>query len=89
MKIKPGFEVRKVCGENLIVGMGEKNIDFSHVITLNESSYFLWEKMQAGADTIDKLVEAMTEEYEVDPETARKDIESLVAQLIEYNVVEA
>jgi BMFP domain-containing protein YqiC len=44
--------------------------------------------MLAGKDTIDDVAKAVTEEYEVDFETARKDVETLVKQLAEYGVVE-
>ena len=88
MKINEGFEVRAVCGEHMMVAMGEKNIDFSHVIAFNETSVFIWNQMLAGKDTIDDVAKAVTEEYEVDFETARKDVETLVKQLAEYGVVE-
>lgn len=88
MKLKSGFEVRNVCGENLVVAMGEENIDFTHVITLNETSLFLWEKIENGIDTIDGLVEAITDEYEVDADTARQGVESVVNQLADYGVLE-
>lgn len=71
-----------------MVAMGEKNIDFSHVIAFNETSVFIWNQMLAGKDTIDDVAKAVTEEYEVDFETARKDVETLVKQLAEYGVVE-
>ena len=35
MKIKEGFELRKVCGEYIVVAHGDKNIDFSKVINHN------------------------------------------------------
>ena len=88
MKINEGFEVRSVCGEYMMVAMGEKNIDFSHVIAFNETSVFIWNQMLSGKDTIDDVAKAVTEEYEVDFETARKDVETLVKQLAEYGVVE-
>ena len=88
MKINEGFEVRSVCGEYMMVAMGEKNIDFSHVIAFNETSVFIWNQMLAGKDTIDDVAKAVTEEYDVDFETARKDVETLVKQLAEYGVVE-
>jgi hypothetical protein len=72
----------------MMVAMGEKNIDFSHVIAFNETSVFIWNQMLAGKDTIDDVAKAVTEEYEVDFETARKDVETLVKQLAEYGVVE-
>lgn len=44
MKTKIGFNLRQVCGENIIVAEGEENIDFSNIISMNESSAFLWKK---------------------------------------------
>lgn len=88
MKINEGFEVRSVCGEYMMVAMGEKNIDFSHVIAFNETSVFIWNQMLAGKDTIDDVAKAVIEEYEIDFETARKDVETLVSRLAEYGVVE-
>lgn len=88
MKIKPGFEIQKVCGENILIGMGEENIDFSKVISFNETSLFIWEKMEEGASSIDAIVSSLTEEYEVDVELAKKDVTEFVNQLIELGVLE-
>ena len=46
MKAKPGFNLRVVCGENIIVAEGEENIDFSNIISMNESSAYLWQNIQ-------------------------------------------
>ena len=46
MKIKTGFELRDVCGEKVIIATGIENIDFSRMISLNESAAFLWENIQ-------------------------------------------
>lgn len=37
MKAKNGFNLRTVCGENILVAEGEENIDFSNIISMNES----------------------------------------------------
>lgn len=42
MKAKNGFNLRTVCGENILVAEGEENIDFSNIISMNESSAYLW-----------------------------------------------
>lgn len=88
MKIKPGFQVHSVCGENIIMALGEENVDFSHIIALNESSLLIWNKMNEGVDNIDDLVKCITDEYEIDDATARKDVEALLQQLVKYGVVE-
>lgn len=81
MKVKPGFNIRKVCGENIIVAEGEENIDFSNIISMNESSSYLWNKVQEmDSFTVDDMVRLLQAEYEVDEEVARADCETLAAQ---------
>ena len=46
MKIKNGFELRNVCGENVIIAHGVENIDFTKVITLNESAALIWRQVE-------------------------------------------
>ena len=46
MRTKKGFNLRSVCGEYIIVAEGEENIDFSNVISMNESSALLWKNLQ-------------------------------------------
>lgn len=89
MKIKPGFEVQTVCGEHILMAMGEENIDFSKVIALNETSCFIWEKMKSGIVNVDELVAAVTNEYDIDNATAKADIEALINQFVELGVMEA
>lgn len=81
MKTKIGFNLRQVCGENIIVAEGEENIDFSNIISMNESSAFLWkEAQQLESFTIADLVRILTAEYEVDEATATEDVTKLTAQ---------
>ena len=50
MKTKPGFTLRDICGEYIIVAEGLENIDFSNIISLNESSAYLWKKVEKNLD---------------------------------------
>lgn len=77
MKAKSGFNLRTVCGENIIVAEGEENIDFSNIISMNESSAYLWKNIQGKEFTHEDLVRLLTEEYEVDEATALKDVKAL------------
>ena len=36
MKAKKGFNLRNVCGEQIIVAEGKENIDFSNIISMND-----------------------------------------------------
>ena len=46
MRIKQGFKLNSVCGQNFLVPMGEGNVDYSKLIALNESSLLLWRRME-------------------------------------------
>ncbi|QUB71050.1 PqqD family protein [Prevotella multiformis] len=81
MKVKNGFKLREVCGEHIIVAEGDENIDFSNIISMNESSAFLWEEVQKRSSfTVEDLVELLCGEYEIDKLTARKDATALASQ---------
>ena len=41
MKIKKGFVMRSICGQNVISGEGLEQVNFSKLVTLNESAAYL------------------------------------------------
>ncbi|MBQ6750573.1 MAG: PqqD family protein [Bacteroidaceae bacterium] len=88
MKIKKGFELRKVCDENIIISHGVENINFTKVITLNDSAATLWNKVMDKDFTEEELVNILLDEYEVDKETAAKDVKTLVASWKEAELIE-
>ena len=89
MKAKPGFNLRVVCGENIIVAEGEENIDLSNIISMNESSAYLWQNIQGKEFTHEDLVGLLTQEYEVDEATALKDVKALTELWLQAGIIEA
>ena len=88
MKAKTGFNLRTVCGENIIVAEGKENIDFSNIISMNESSAYLWKNIQDKESfTTDDLAQLLFDEYDVDMETAKADAAQLANQWIEAGIV--
>lgn len=88
MKTKKGFNLRQICGENVIVAEGEENIDFSNIISMNESSAYLWKNIQDKEFTEVELVKLLTEEYEVDEITAKQDVNALVKCWLNAEIIE-
>ena len=89
MKAKKGFNLREVCGEQIIVAEGKENIDFSNIISMNESSAYLWKKVQQMESfTADELAQLLTEQDEVEYEVALKDATTLAGQWVEAGIVE-
>lgn len=89
MKAKPGFNLRVVCGENIIVAEGEENIDFSNIISMNESAAYLWKNIQGKEFTHDDLVKLLTKEYEVDEATAWHDVKALTDLWLQAGIIDA
>jgi len=90
MKIKNGFVLRQVCGENVIVGEGLDAINFGKMLALNETAAWLWQQAQAmGEFTIEALADKLCDEYEVSPDEARRDVAAIIDEWKAVNVVES
>lgn len=76
MKIKEGYRLRKVGNNSIVVGVG--GINFTGLITINETGSFIWKKLEKGMD-VSEIVEALAKECNVKPE----DIEGEVYEFIE------
>ncbi len=80
MKIRNGFMLRKVGGQNVVVAVGAASRDFNGIIKLNETGAFLWELLKSER-TPEELTEALLAEYDIDRETAAVDVETFVERL--------
>lgn len=79
MKIKNGYILRTIAGDNVVLPSGDE-LDLSIMITLNDTGRFLWERLEKGAE-VDDLVAALLAEYEVDEATARAGVAAFVEKL--------
>lgn len=57
------------------------------VISLNKTSAFLWKLLQ-NESSVEQLTNALCESYEVERETAQKDVENFIGVLKTANVLE-
>lgn len=87
MTVKPGFELREVCGEQILVAEGIENIDFSKMISMNSSAAYLWNSVKGKEFTNEMLAELLQEKYDVDAETALKDATEISSLWIENEIV--
>ena len=89
MKIKKGFVLRTVCGENVIVGEGLDAINFGRMLCLNETAAWLWKQAQESDDfTAESLTQALCGEYDVTPEQALADVKETIDNWIKLGVIE-
>ena len=82
MKIKEGFIIKKLGIGYIVVTVGDASKDFNGVIRLNETGAFLWQSIQDGADSREKLIQAMIDRYEdLDQEIAKKDLDEFLGRV--------
>ena len=87
MKIKEGFILRNVAGSFVVVPIGDATLDFNGMMNLNETGAFLFEKMIDGT-TREDLIKALTDEYDVDEETAAKDVDLFIDKVEKEDLFE-
>ena len=87
MKIKNNFELRNICGEEVLIPVGTESVNLNCIIHLNESGAFLWREAEKGAFDNESLVRALLEEYEVEKSVAKNDVQAFVDKLVEFKIV--
>ncbi len=88
MNTKTGFRIREVCGEKIIVAEGKENIDFSNIISMNDSAAYLWNSVEGKEFTIDTIVKLLLDIYDVDEETAKADSLAIIRQWKDAGIIE-
>lgn len=87
MKVEKEFVLREIAGDYVIIPTGKTVLSFNGLISVNEVGAFLWELLQKEV-TIEDLVTAVLNEYEVDEATAREDIQEFLDALVAGQVLE-
>lgn len=78
--------LRKIADAHVVVPVGESNVDFNGIITLNETAAFLFHKLLAETSK-ERLVDELLQEYDIDQISAQADIEEFCARLKEANLI--
>lgn len=88
MKIKEGFILKEIAGSFVVVPVGDDLVDFTLMITTNETGAFLWNCLSEDRSE-QELVDMLKAEYEgTDDAQLAADVAEFVALLKENNVVE-
>lgn len=88
MRIKKGFVLREMCGENIVAAEGLENINFNKLISLNESAAYLWKELSGKEFTIEEMAELLIDRYGIDKELATKDSAHLCEAWINAGIAE-
>ena len=86
MKIREGFLLRKVGESFVVIPVGENSVDFSSVITLNQTGAFVWEHLEKAMPR-EEIISAMMKEYAVERAIAEQDLDAFIDRLGENDLL--
>ena len=78
---------RDVVGEVFLVPISGHLADLQELFVLNETGRYLWERLDDSC-SLDDLARDLVDEFEVDEETALRDVETFAKQLVEARLVQ-
>ena len=87
MKAKNGFVLRKVVDEQILMPVGDNIGQFNGTVLMNDVSAFVWEMLQEPV-TKEELLQAVLSEFEVDEETASRDLDELLEKFAGLGIIE-
>ncbi len=86
MKLKEGFITHTTGQEHILVSAGSTG--FSGLVRSNPTAAFIIEQLKEDT-TGEKIVEAMLKEYDVDRETADRDVAAVLEKLRTIGALDA
>lgn len=86
MKVDKEFVLREIAGDYIIIPTGKTVLDFNGLITVNEVGVELWKMLQEEV-SFEDLVSGILEQYDVEEEVAREDIQEFLDILIDGGIL--
>ena len=86
MKLKPDFQIVQMADDYMLVPTGDQIDSFNGTVILNEVSAFLLDQMKEDLEKED-LVERLLMEFDVDPATAREDVDAAVEKMKQIGIL--
>ena len=88
MKTRKGYSLRTLGNEYIIVADGLEAVDFSHMVSMNESAALLWEAVDGKDFDASTLADLLMENYDISRETAEHDVAVLLETWRKANIIE-
>lgn len=86
MKVGKEFILREIAGDYIIIPTGKAVLEFNGLITVNEVGVSIWKMLQEEI-TFEELVSGILDEYDVDENVAREDIQEFLDKLVKAGIL--
>ena len=88
MKTRKGYTLRSLGKEYILVADGFEAVDFSRMISMNESAAFLWKEVEDKDFDAEMLTTLLTDNYDIDRETAQNDVTAMLESWTKAGIIE-
>ncbi len=80
MKIAEGYMLKSIADTYVVVPIGNRSVDFSSIISVNETGAFIWKQLESDT-TPEEILKNMLAEYDVSEAEAKADIDAFIEKL--------
>jgi hypothetical protein len=87
LRKKDTVTVRRIADETFLVPVCGRPSQMQNVFILNELAEFIWQRLD-GEPTLDELIAAVLDRFEVDRERAGRDAAEFVGRLLENDLIQ-
>ena len=86
MQKTQSFIKRDIAGETILIPTGETARSFNGMITLQGIGGFIWDRIEE-AESLEHLIDMITDEFDVDRTTAGSDAIAFIMQLLRSGMI--
>ncbi len=87
IKIKDGYILKKVAGENIVIATGDARLSFNGIITFNEVGAEVFSRLD-GTRTISRITDEIAALYDAPKDVIESDIEKLIEKMRKQGLLE-
>ena len=88
MRIKDGFKLVNLQGQNTVVLNNGKSVSFNNTIVLTDTSAFLWKMLENGNPTKKEMLNALLRNFDISTVLALSDIDIFLRTMRENGILE-
>ena len=88
MRIKDGFKLVNMQGQNTVVLNNGKSVSFNNTIVLTDTAAFLWKMLENGNPTKKEMLNALLLNFDISTVLALSDIDIFLRTMRENEILE-
>ena len=88
MRIKDGFSVVNLQGQNTVVANAANSAELQNTIVLTDTSLFLWNMLKNGDVSKPQMLDALLDNFDISTVLALSDIDVFIRTMRENGLIE-